>query len=312
MLHVYHLADVHLLKPSVVTIGVFDGVHRGHQTLIARLVDEAHQADLLSVALTFFPHPDRVLRGLTGRYYLTTAEQRAEELGRLGVDCVVTYPFNDQTRQMRAADFVDELVRYLRLRELWVGTDFALGYQREGNVAYLTDQGRSKGFNVTAIDLVQAENGVISSTRIREALEAGQVDQAAEWLGRPYTVRGEVVHGLARGRTIGFPTANINVWDEQVIPANGVYAGFATLEDGSQYQAVTNVGVRPTFDGMGITVEAHLLDFVGDLYGQQLTFSFNHHLRGELKFNGIQELIAQIGADALAARQLLSPESPKL
>ncbi|MBC8171990.1 MAG: bifunctional riboflavin kinase/FAD synthetase [Anaerolineae bacterium] len=309
MIHLYNLADANLLKPSVVTIGVFDGVHQGHRVLIERLVNEAKSADLMSVVLTFFPHPDRVLRGLTGRYYLTSPEQRAEELGKLGVDCVVTHPFNDETRHLRAADFVNQLVESLKMRELWVGTDFALGYKREGNVEFLTARGLEQGFNVTAIDLVLAENtpGAISSTTIRQALENGEVEQAATWLGRPYVVRGEVVHGLARGRTIGFPTANIDVWAEQVIPANGVYAGMATLATGERYKAVTNIGVRPTFDGTGVTVEAHLLDFDGDLYGQQLIFSFEHRLRGEQKFNGVQELIAQITADAQAGRVILTP-----
>lgn len=309
MMHLYKLSDANLPQSSVVTIGVFDGIHQGHRALIERLVNEAKSAGLLSVVLTFFPHPDRVLRGLSGRYYLTSPEQRAEELGKLGVDCVVTLPFNDETRQIRAADFVNQLVESLKMKELWVGADFALGYKREGNVEFLTARGKEQGFNVTAIDLVQAENapGAISSTMIRQALENGDVEQATAWLGRSYVVRGEVVHGLARGRTIGFPTANIDVWAEQVIPANGVYAGWATLENGERYKAVTNIGVRPTFDGTGVTVEAYLLDFDGDLYGQQLAFSFEHRLRGEKKFNGIQELVAQISADAEAGRAILTP-----
>jgi riboflavin kinase / FMN adenylyltransferase len=299
MMHIYNLSDVHLMKPSVVTIGVFDGVHRGHQILTQRLVTEAKRTDRLSVVLTFFPHPDRVLRGLTGRYYLSTPEQRAEALGALGVDCVVTHPFNDDIRQIRAADFAQRLVDHLRMHDLWVGADFAMGYKREGNVEFLTLLGQEKGFNVSTIDLLQSEgDGVISSTMIREALEAGRVEDAAKLLGRVYEVRGEVVHGQQRGRTIGFPTANINVWEEQVIPANGVYAGWATRENGERYKAVTNVGVRPTFSGVGITVEAHLLNFSGDLYGEQLGFTFEKRLRGEKKFNGIQELMEQIRLDA--------------
>lgn len=306
MMHVYKLSDVHLMKPSVVTIGVFDGVHRGHQTLIQRLVTEAQQSNCLSVVLTFFPHPDRVLRNLSGRYYLTTPEQRAEALGKLGVDCVVTHPFDEEISQVRADDFVQSLLTYLKMQELWVGKDFALGYKREGNTQFLSALGAEKGYHLSTIDLLQSDgDGVISSTMIRQSLEAGKVAQAAKWLGRPYEVRGEVVHGQQRGRTIGFPTANIAVWEEQVIPQNGVYAGWATLESGERHKAVTNVGVRPTFDGAGVTVEAHLLDFSGDLYGQQLAFTFEKWLRGEQKFNGIQELIQQIGADAEAGRLLL-------
>jgi riboflavin kinase/FMN adenylyltransferase len=301
----YNLADAHLQQPSVVTIGVFDGVHRGHQYLIRRLVDEAHSTNRLAVVLTFFPHPDIVLRGLKGRYYLTTAEQKAEQLMKLGVDLVVALPFNDDTRQIRAANFVNQLLDHLRLNALWVGADFAMGYKREGNVPFLTQQGSEKGFSLHVIDLVANGGEAISSTHIRDALQAGNVEQARDWLGRGYEVVGEVVQGEQRGRKIGFPTANIQVWEEQVIPANGVYAGWATLGD-ERFMAVTNVGVRPTFAGQDVTVEAHLLDFDRDIYGQQLAFSFETRLREEKKFNGIQELIAQIGADVETGRAYLT------
>lgn len=307
MKHLYQLTDAAVDRPSVVTIGVFDGVHRGHQALIAKLVQEARHTRRLAVVLSFFPHPDRVIRALTGRYYLTSPDQRAQRLGELGVDLVITHPFNEQVRQMRASTFVDQMREHLQLGELWVGMDFAMGYRREGNVTFLFQEGLEKGFTVTAIDLIADEQQMkISSTAIRDALLAGNVRQATEWLGRAYEVSGEVVHGQARGRTIGFPTANLQVWDEQVIPANGVYAGWATLPDGSRYMAVTNVGTRPTFAGVDVTVEAHLLHFDGDLYGQSLRFSFEEYLRGEQRFNGIEALIAQIRADAEMGEQLLS------
>lgn len=210
---------------------------------------------------------------------------------------------------MRAADFVDLLVEHLKVGELWVGQDFALGYQREGNVAFLTDQGAQKGFNVEVVELLQAEdaNAVISSTMIRERLQAGDVEQAREWLGRGYSVTGQVIHGQARGRTIGFPTANVGVWDEQVLPANGVYAGWVRVGS-EEFMAVTNVGVRPTFDGNTISVEAHILDFDRDIYGQEISISFEHRLRGEKKFAGIQELIAQIRTDADAGRAIMETQ----
>lgn len=306
MNHVYNLADVHLLQPSLVTIGVFDGVHLGHQFLIRKLVERARATNRLAVVLTFFPHPDIVLRNLQGRYYLTTADQRAALLTDLGVDCVVTHPFDENTRHMRAAEFVDLMVKYLKVGELWVGADFAMGYQREGNVAYLTEQGGTKDFTVQTVDLIQTEHAdsVISSTAIRQAIEAGDVEQAKAWLGRGHTAVGKVIHGQARGRTIGFPTANIDVWDQQVLPANGVYAGWATVE-GQRYMAVTNVGVRPTFNGDYITVEAFLMDFSRDIYDQMVSISFEKRLRGEQKFDGIQALIAQIRADAEAGRAYL-------
>lgn len=305
MLHVYSLEQASLQRPSIVTIGVFDGVHRGHQHLIKRLVYEAHSADLSTVVLTFYPHPDVVLRGLTGRYYLTTPEQRAEILADWGIDLVVTHVFDEALRQVRAADFVDQLVHYLQMTSLWIGSDFALGYKREGNVATLRHLGAQKGFSVHVIDLIMSETEAVSSTLIREAIETGAVSRSRDWLGRAYTVTGEVVHGEKRGRKIGFPTANVQVWDQQVIPANGVYAGWASFE-GSRYMAVTNVGVRPTFSGEGVTVEAHLLDFDGDLYGKQLEVSFETRLREEKRFASMAELIGQITADVVAGRAYLS------
>lgn len=304
MIHVYGLSAAQPERPSMVTIGVFDGVHRGHQHLIGQLVHEAHSTDRLAIVLTLFPHPDRVLHGKTGRYYLTTPEQKAELLGGLGVDVVVTHPFDETVRQMRAADFVDQLIAHLDMTSLWVTADFALGYQREGNFAFLQQQGEAKHFEVRPIDLLQNSGEVISSSAIRQALDNGDVAQAAKWLGRPYAVAGPIIHGDHRGRTIGFPTANIEVWEEQVIPANGVYACYAVLGS-ERFKAVTNIGQRPTFNGTGTRVEAHLLDFDRDIYGQQLSVEFIARLRGEQRFPGIEALVAQIRADAEQGRAIL-------
>jgi len=309
MKHIYDLANVQLEQPSVVTIGVFDGVHKGHQHLIRRLVEEARATNRLAVVLTFFPHPDVVLRGLSGRYYLTTPEQRAEYLGELGVDTVITLPFNQEMRQIRAATFVDTLLERLKLSSLWVGSDFAMGYQREGNVAFLQAQGEEKGFSLHMIDLIVAEtDGTISSTSIREALLAGEVEKARTWLGRSYALTGEVVHGDHRGRELGYPTANIHVWDEQVIPANGVYTGWAYLGN-ERLMAATSVGVRPQFNGQDVRVEAYILDFDRDIYGQQLTFSFERYLRPEMKFDSLNGLLVQIAADVQTSREYLTQQA---
>ncbi len=305
MKHLYDLANVQLEQPSVVTIGVFDGVHKGHQHLIRRLVEDARATHRLAVVLTFFPHPDVVLRGLTGRYYLTTPEQRAEYLGELGVDTVITLPFNQEMRQIRAATFVDTLLERLKLSSLWVGSDFAMGYQREGNVAFLRAQGEEKGFSLHMIDLIVAEtDSAISSTSIREALLAGEVEKARAWLGRSYALTGEVVHGDHRGRELGFPTANIHVWEEQVIPANGIYAGWANL-NGERLMAATSVGIRPQFDGDDVRVEAYILDFDRMIYGQQLTFSFERYLRPEMRFDSLDGLLVQMHADVQTSREFL-------
>ena len=306
MTHIHGLNAITLDRPALVTIGVFDGVHRGHQHLIRQLVQTAHAADRLAVALTLFPHPDLVLSGLSGRYYLMTPDQKADQLSALGVDVVVTQPFDDTTRHLHAADFVDALLTHLHMAELWITADFALGYQREGDFNFLQAQGAAKGFRVHELTLLDGDDSSkISSTAIRAALNNGQVEQAAALLGHHYTVSGLVVQGDKRGRTIGFPTANVDPWAEQVIPANGVYACVVTL-DGERFLAVTNIGQRPTFNGEGIRIEAHLLDFDRDIYGQMLTVEFIARLRGEQKFATIDALIAQIGADREQARQLLS------
>lgn len=311
MQHHYDLELVTLSQPSMVTIGVFDGMHRGHQQLIRALVEKARAANALSVVLTFYPHPDAVLRGITGRYYLTTPEERAQLMGDLGVDQVVTLAFNDEFRQVRAAAFVNSLVERLKMIELTVGADFALGYQREGNVEFLRARGAEQGFAVRVFDLVRdGGSEKISSMSIREALSVGDVEQARDWLGRSYRVTGEIVQGEQRGRKIGFPTANVAVWQDLVIPATGVYAGWAYL-NGERHMAVTNIGYRPTFEGQGMTVEVHLLDFDRAIYGETLTFTFEKRLRAEQKFSGIEALIAQIAADSQAARDyLLQASSP--
>ncbi len=305
MKHIHNLADARLDQPSIVTIGVFDGVHIGHQHLLTQLVRQARLSQRLAVVLTLFPHPDRVLHGRTGRYYLTTPEQKAHLLGDLGVDVVITHPFDDSVRKIRAAAFVDLLIDHLHMNSLWVTSDFAMGYQREGNFTYLSALGVERGFEVHQIELLGGPGlDAVSSSAIREVLASGDVQKATTWLGRPYRIEGPVVHGHHRGRTIGIPTANINVWEEQVIPANGVYACWATLGQ-ERFMAVTNIGEAPTFDGKEIRVEAHLLDFDRDIYGQTLGLDFVARLRGEQKFSGVDALVQQIRTDITSGRSLL-------
>jgi riboflavin kinase/FMN adenylyltransferase len=305
MNHVYNLADAHLDRPSIVTIGVFDGVHRGHQYLLSQLIKEAHATNRLAVVLTLFPHPDRVIRGLTGRYYLTTPEQKAKLLGQLGIDVVITHPFDDTVRHIRAANFVDLLRQHLHMSSLWLTSDFAMGYKREGNFTFLSAQGVEKGFEVRQLDLLVTDSSVISSSSIREALLEGNVEKAAVLLGRPYRLEGEVTHGDQRGRTLGFPTANIAVWDEQVLPANGIYACWVTV-GGERLMAVANVGERPTFAGKDIRVEPYILDFDRDIYGQNLALDFVTWLRKEEKFDNINALIKQMHTDVARGRAVLS------
>jgi riboflavin kinase/FMN adenylyltransferase len=306
MQHVYRLTDAHPHGPTIVAVGIFDGIHLGHQYLLRQLVETAHAKHCVPVVLTFFPHPDIVFGRASGRYYLTPPDDRAARLGELGVEIVITHPFDDRVRHIRAADFVDQLIEYLNLCELWVGADFALGYKREGNVAFLRTQGAQKGFSLEVVDLVTNDgNGqVVNSSNIRAALADGNIEAATRWLGRPYRLHGEVVHGDARGRTIGFPTANIDVWEQQFLPKKGVYAGWAHLRN-ETFMAVANIGNRPTFNGKIITVEAYLLDFDRDIYGEDLAFDVVAFLRPEVRFNSVEELVAQIQQDVIIGRDML-------
>ncbi|MEJ2746346.1 MAG: bifunctional riboflavin kinase/FAD synthetase [Anaerolineae bacterium] len=305
IIRVNSLAEVNDRQPTFVAIGSFDGVHRGHQLLLQSMVAAAEKEGARTAVLTFFPHPKRVLQNLTGPYYLTTLEDRVALLVEQGIDLVITMPFNEEVRHTRAADFVDQMLRYLNMRQLW-GGNFAFGYRREGDVPFLRRLGKEKGFTVELVrEMVQLGDGLVSSSRIRDGLAKGDVVDVAGCLARPYHVRGTVVMGDQRGRTIGFPTANLDVWEELLLPVNGVYATFAWL--GSQrYIAASNVGVRPTINGGNVTVEAHLLDFAGDLYGQELKLEFMEHIRPEMKFAGLDALKAQIQSDVETIRQLLA------
>jgi riboflavin kinase/FMN adenylyltransferase len=257
--------------------------------------------------VTFFPHPVVLLRGLQNPYYLTTPEERAELLGRAGIDTVVTLEFDQALAALSARDFMALLVRHLGLRRLWAGSNFALGRGREGNLPALDALGQEMGYRVNVVKPVAAGEQPVSSSLVRALLAEGQVSAAARQLGRCYAVHGPVVHGDGRGHTIGIPTANIEVWAQKILPANGVYACWA-LVDGARLPAVTNIGLRPTFESMSPLprVETHLLSFGQDLYGQTIGLEFVEHLRPEQRFASIQALIDQIHADIERAREVLA------
>jgi riboflavin kinase / FMN adenylyltransferase len=308
MQHVTTLEEVVSIPRSYVAIGGFDGVHLGHRALIAGLVTRARNSGGQAVVLTFYPHPSVVLRGPQKSFYLTTPAEKAEYLAELGVDVLVTHRFDSQLVNMSAAEFVDRLVRFANMAELWCGPDFALGHKRQGNVEYLREAGTEYGFSVRVIEPVIMDGAAVSSTRIRQVLHDGAVEQAAVLLGRPYQLAGDVVQGAQRGRKLGIPTANLAVWEERLVPAVGVYACHAHYA-GGRAQAVINIGFRPTFDGAQAqpVVEAHLLDFAGDLYHSEIRLDFIARLRSEMKFPGVDALLAQIRSDIVRARELLAP-----
>jgi riboflavin kinase / FMN adenylyltransferase len=301
----YDLAEVEP-APSVVTIGNFDGVHRGHQLLLHRAVAAGADRGLRSVAVTFHPHPAAVLRPGTEPPALTTLDDRVRLLRASGIDLVVVVAFTHALSRLEPEMFAREvLVDALGARRVVVGTNFRFGRGAAGDPARLAVAGDELGFEVEAVGLRALDDDVVSSSAIRDALGRGDVASASSALGRDYHLSGTVVHGDGRGRTIGVPTANLAVPSGLVVPANGVYAGIATL-DGQAHPCVTNVGVRPTVtDDGALAVEAHLIDLDLDLYGRELVVSFAHRLRGEQRFASLDALVARIRADTDVARDWL-------
>ena len=283
------------------TIGVFDGVHRGHQMLVGRLREEAAARGLGAGLVTFHPHPVSVLRPDVQISYLTSLETRVERLRATGLDFVSVVQFTSELAQVSAEDFARVLHEDAGMRLLMVGRDFALGRNREGTVDRLAEIGADIGFDVEPIDLLPLEAGPVSSTRVRKALADGRMGEATQLLGRPYALRGPVVHGDQRGRTIGFPTLNLGFSPDLALPAHGVYVS-RTHIDGASHEGCTNIGVRPTFDGARLMVETHLLDFDEDAYGSVITVELLERLRAEQRFDGPDALIAQIGRDVEATR----------
>jgi riboflavin kinase/FMN adenylyltransferase len=286
-----------------ITLGVFDGVHRGHQMLIERVRAEANARGLGSGVVTFHPSPVTVLRPGTPFAYLTTLEQRVELLKETGVDWVAVVQFTSELSLVSAEDFARVLVEEAHVRLIVVGEDFAVGRGREGTVPRLQEIGKRLGFEVIPVPLLKRDDDpdAISSTRVRRALAEGEMAEVTRMLGRPYSIRGPVLHGDERGRTIGFPTLNIGVSADRALPPNGVYVTRAEVQ-GRTYHGTTNIGVQPTFEGTTRRVETHLLDFEGDVYGQVVRIELLERLREERKFNGVEALVAQITSDVAATR----------
>lgn len=304
----HHLETLNGLKlqGAWCTIGSFDGVHRGHQAIISSLVHAAHAAGAPAVVVTFHPHPAVLLRGITTPFYITSPQERADLLAQLGVDYVITLPFDRAMASLGADEFMRMLADHLGLAWLWVGHDFALGRGRSGDISALQAIGQQLGYQLQVIGPVQDGSEVISSSQIRSLLLSGNVEAAAGLLGRPYFVQGNVISGQQRGRRIGIPTANLDLPGERLLPANGVYATRALI-NGQPWASVTNIGLRPTFENAPVLprVEAHLMDFTGDLYNHEIKLEFIAHLRPEQTFPNVQELIAQIQKDIRQAREVL-------
>ncbi len=292
-------------RPTALTIGVFDGVHRGHQALLRRVIDAARADNLAAAAVTFHPHPRQVIHPNVQISYLTSLEDRLDHLLATGLDTVAAVTFTSELAQVEAEDFVQTLIEELQLAKLVIGPDFALGRQRAGDPQALARMCDEAGIALEIIDLIQDDDAKVSSSEIRSALAEGVIDRVNGLLGRRFSLHGPVVLGAERGRTIGFPTANIAVGADLALPAYGVYATICHVED-REYQSVTNVGVRPTIeDDPAVSVESHLFDFEGDIYGRDARVDFVSFLRGERKFDGLDALKEQIARDCDGAREAL-------
>lgn len=292
--------------PLVLAIGVFDGVHLGHRAVIERALADARAAGGHAVAVTFDPHPARVLRPDQSPLLLTCIRHKQQIIAALGVEHLLIIPFDDELAATEPAQFIRKIATAANpLRQICVGENWAFGKGRAGNIALLKTLGASLGFNAVGIPDVQLDGRTVSSTAIRTAVQAGDLATAAKLLGRDFSILGTVIEGRKMGRSIGFPTANLASNNEQ-LPPNGVYAVSALLQ-GKELRGVANVGVRPTIEDAGACIcEVHLFDFSGDFYGEEMEVRFHRFIREERKFSSVEELREQITLDAAAARKATS------
>ena len=294
-------------QPTVLTIGTFDGVHLGHQKIVERVVTTARQEGLLATVFTFFPHPRMVVQHDKGLKLIHTLEEKKQLLQQLGVDLLVVQPFNEAFAQLTAEEFVSTiLVEHLNVKKVIIGYDHRFGRNRTANIDDMRLFGKKYGFAVEEISVQEVDEVSVSSTKIREALNKGDVTTAEHYLGTPYSLTGRVVHGLKLGRTLGYPTANIQVTEEyKLIPKDGVYAVYSYI-DGRKVYGMMSIGKNPTIEGKGASIEVYFFEFNGDLYDQKLTIEFVQYLREEQKFATIDLLKKQLQDDETAARKAIA------
>ncbi|WP_314238299.1 bifunctional riboflavin kinase/FAD synthetase [Capnocytophaga leadbetteri] len=294
-------------KPTVITIGTFDGVHLGHQKIIKRVVETAHKNGLLATVFTFFPHPRMIVQHDQQLKLIHTLTEKKQFLQSLGVDLLIVQPFNEAFANLSAEAFVSELlVKHLRVQKVIIGYDHHFGKNRTANIDNMRLFGEQYGFSVEEIPVQEVDEVSVSSTKIRQALNEGRVEIAEHYLGVPYSFIGKVVHGLKLGRTIGFPTANLQVEASyKLIPKDGVYVVYSLIE-GRKVYGMMSIGKNPTIQGKGASIEVYFFDFNQDLYGQDLTIYFVKYLREERKFSSVSLLKKQIQDDETAARKAIA------
>ena len=292
-------------RDTVLTIGVFDGVHLGHKHLISKLLEVARQNNWLSGVVTFQQHPEELLPPRTRLTFLTDISERLLLLKKEGIDVIIPLSFTKELSQLDARQFVGLLQKHLGMRGMVIGSDFALGKNREGNAETLQKLGQDMNFSVTVVPPLVINNKIVSSTSIRKALAEGNMSSVRELTGRPFSLHGKVVTGAGRGTGLGFPTANLDISSEHALPPDGVYASWAHI-NGKEYQSMVNIGQCPTFGGSECVVEAYLVDYHGDLYDHELKIDIVARLRDEKKFDTADELKEQVARDVLQGRTILN------
>jgi riboflavin kinase / FMN adenylyltransferase len=292
-------------RDSLITIGVFDGVHLGHKYLISKLKELAGQQGLSDFVITFDKHPQETLSPQSQPPFLTDAHEKALLLKNEGVKAVIVLEFNHELSQLSARDFLALLQKHLRLKGLVIGPDFALGRHGEGNIPTLRRLGSEMGFSVTVIPAIRNNGDIVSSTAIRRALAEGDMEKVGRFMGRPFSLHGRVIHGKGRGAGLGFPTVNLDILPGQAIPCDGVFATRAYV-DKSAYPSLTNIGMNPTFGKNQRTVESFLLDYHNNLYEHEVKIDFLQKVRNEIKFDKPDDLVKQIQDDIRVARAIFS------
>ena len=304
------LAGLSPNKDTLLTIGVFDGVHLGHKYLISRLKEDARQQNLLSGVVTFRQHPQQVLSPRAKPPFLTDLTEKTDLLKNEGVETIIVLSFTHELAQLRARQFLSLIKKYLRMRGLIIGPDFVLGRNREGNADTLRIIGQDMNFGVTVIPPIMINSEVVSSTAIRKALADGDMKKVHNLVGRPFSLHGRVIPGAGRGADLGFPTANLDVDPKQALPADGIYATRVYISS-QAYQSMTNIGKRPTFGGSKRLVEVYILDYHSNLYNHELKIDFIQRLRDEKRFDTIDELKRQVTEDVKQGRAILAETETK-
>jgi len=303
-----HLRNIETIleKEIWASIGAFDGVHLGHQRLIRTMVQMANEKRVKTAVITFYPHPAVIIRQINEAYYLTSPEEKAGILGDLGIDYTITIPFDKNFANLSPEEFIQKLLSNIAITKFWIGNDFTFGKKRSGNVEILNQLGLQYGFKTKIFDHVIQDSNKVSSSKIREWVLTGEMGKATKGLGRPYNLVGSVIHGDERGRKIGFPTANLSIWEEKILPPAGVYATLASIK-GKIHHSVTNVGFRPTFKNNQIKpqVETYIHEFHKSIYDLPVQLFFIERLRPEIKFESISAITDQIKKDVLHAEEIL-------